>query len=256
MTTYKECHKGNTLLLTSVNGKGGLYAGGFTRGVDINGYYVIDLTGNRYKARKDEIEVYDKPSLSAFTTVLSVEDAVMEPKGWLSLPIEDMKAPEYSIKVWAALAEDIVKLINQGEKVVIACLGGHGRTGVACAILGYILAPKQVGDNPVEWIRKVHCDEAVETIPQVDYVFKTLEPLGLSQDKRLKTMGSKTSYQGTASTYVGKYSGTYVTDGTGNLVPGKDGKNTKIINATSTMSDDEFDIWYKEHYPASRWEYD
>jgi hypothetical protein len=247
------------LLLTSVNGKGGLYAGGFTRGVDINGYYVIDLTGNRYKSRRDEIEVYDKPSLSAFTTVLSVEDAVMEPKGWLSLPIEDMKAPEYSIKVWAALAEDVVKLINKEEKVVIACLGGHGRTGVACAILGYILAPTHVGDNPVEWIRKIHCDEAVETISQVDYVFKTLEPLGLPQDARLKTLGSKTSYQGTASTYVNKYidGKAYVaTDGKGNLIPGKDGKNTEIINATSTMSDDEFDIWYKEHYPPGRWEYD
>jgi len=243
---YKECHKGNTLLLTSTDGKGGLYAAGFLRGIDINGYYVIDLTGSKYKAKKTEIEVYDEVSEAAFSSVLSVEETTANPLGWLSLPIEDMQVPDFGLKTWAALADDILKLMNEDKKIVITCLGGHGRTGVACAIIGYLLASEGVGDNPVEWIRKVHCEQAVETTAQVDYVFKTLEPAGLPQGKRMSTLGSKSS-----SAYSTQPT-TYVTDTKGNLVPKKEllpGKDDKKL-------DEEFDKWYDEHYPISRWEYD
>jgi protein-tyrosine phosphatase len=234
-------------LLTSANGKGGLYAGGFSRGVVTNGHYVIDLTGKGYKSRRDEIEVFDEPSLLAFPTVLAVEDEVQYPKGWLSFPIEDFGVPEYSIKVWAALAKDIVDLMNKNNKVVLTCQGGHGRTGVAAAIVCYILAPKGVGNNPVKWIRKLHCDMAVETVGQVDYVFKTLEPIGLPQDERLSTTASKT-YGG----YVGT---TYTPAVTKELEPGKDKKKGKF-KGNGKFGDDDYDIWYKEHYPSGRWEYD
>jgi protein-tyrosine phosphatase len=193
-TLYTPCHQGNTLLLTSkANSSGAFYAGGWSRHADPTDCYVIDLTGNEYAKRGEEaIEVYDDNSLEAFKSVLETKSSI-EVKGWLSFPMPDFGVPRYNLNVWLSLAQDVLNLINKGEKVLVCCAGGHGRTGIAASIICYILSDDKsiMNDNPVQWIRDVHCKEAVETDRQIDYVFDTLKPLGLPDTNRLKTTASK-----------------------------------------------------------------
>ena len=49
----------------------------------------------------------------------------------------------------------------------IQCLGGHGRTGTAAAILLYLLKDEH---NPIEYLREAYCKCIVETETQVRYV--------------------------------------------------------------------------------------
>lgn len=67
---------------------------------------------------------------------------------------------------WETLAEEA----RRYKEVWICCTGGHGRTGTTAAILAYLLDNKEVGDDPVEFIRRHYCDQAVETPAQVNYV--------------------------------------------------------------------------------------
>jgi len=53
-------------------------------------------------------------------------------------------------------------------RVLVHCMGGHGRTGTALAILlGLSGAMKK---DPVAWLRKHYCEEAVETKKQIEYI--------------------------------------------------------------------------------------
>ncbi|MCK5640964.1 MAG: hypothetical protein KAJ19_09215, partial [Gammaproteobacteria bacterium] len=52
----------------------------------------------------------------------------------------------------------------------IGCIGGHGRTGLVLAALAAYTktAPK----NAIQWVRKHHCDSAVESTSQVNFLVK------------------------------------------------------------------------------------
>ncbi len=55
-------------------------------------------------------------------------------------------------------------------KVFIHCLGGHGRTGTAVAILADKMGMIPAGLDPVAWVREKYCDDAVETAGQIRYI--------------------------------------------------------------------------------------
>lgn len=55
---------------------------------------------------------------------------------WIHLPIEDDCAPgEYFASEWKKVSPTLHKIINQGGKVAIHCMGGSGRTGMLAAHL-------------------------------------------------------------------------------------------------------------------------
>lgn len=68
------------------------------------------------------------------------------------------------IDVLERSVDEIISLIEAGEKVGIYCYGGHGRTGyMAAAVLG-----KMYPDlDPIAFLRKVYCKNAVETKEQI-----------------------------------------------------------------------------------------
>ncbi|MFC7619493.1 protein-tyrosine phosphatase family protein [Microlunatus sp. GCM10028923] len=53
---------------------------------------------------------------------------------------------------------------RSGQRVELGCLGGHGRTGTALAVLA-VLAGRRP-DEAVAWVRTTYCDRAVETAEQ------------------------------------------------------------------------------------------
>lgn len=79
----------------------------------------------------------------------------------------DFGVPEDPAAIRAGLL-DLLARARQGKSVELGCLGGHGRTGTALAILATLTG--QPADDAVAWVRAHYCPEAVETVEQYDYV--------------------------------------------------------------------------------------
>lgn len=207
ITPLPKCHTGNTELYREPNG-GGLFIGGWTNGAYFgNNTYIIDLTGSERK-------FYDLPVAyddlgNDFLNFIAVPYA-----GWLSLPFPDMKVPTTitTNEQWTGIKDTVQNILRKGIDVLVACHGGHGRSGLFCAIVGYMLNINndRSWSSPVERLRALHCDEAIETRSQEQFVY---DILGL--DIQIKTVYNATAFE-TNWTY----------------------KNCPICNTQSTFVDD------------------
>lgn len=166
-----KCHTGNVVVMHQEESGGKLYCGGWTRGADSDGLAVIDLTGkepidvsNPFKALNSSAEKLFKKAIESAAGERTLP--------WLSFKIKDFGVPDVGIETWKALADVISKLMDEGHGILLACAGGHGRTGTAASIICYLLN-KDIGD-PVEYLRGVYCNDAVETYEQHKYVNEML----------------------------------------------------------------------------------
>lgn len=83
--------------------------------------------------------------------------------------------------------------------VAAACMGGHGRTGTFLSIMAWLMElPQKEGLKPIEYIRKIYCEECVETLVQ----FKQVKEI-TGVDETDLFIPPKTY------SYVGGYQGTY-----------------------------------------------
>lgn len=87
------------------------------------------------------------------------------PSEYLRLHWNDMQAPPVGLAFWERLWELLP------EKTVIACIGGHGRTGTCLAAL--MITSGMDYYSAVETVRTEHCDRAIETYSQ-EYYLHTL----------------------------------------------------------------------------------
>lgn len=176
-TTYvqssytKSCHKGNTVVYKAENGSK-LEIGGWNNGATFDwNTHVIDLTGLEHKYWDIPV-AYDEAS-KGFLPFLMQAYA-----GWLSLPFPDYGTPKglQTLEQWVGIADTIKGILDSGHDVLVACHGGHGRSGLFCSIVGYLLNIKDdpTWASPVEKIRQMHCDEAVETYAQEKFVYDVL----------------------------------------------------------------------------------
>jgi hypothetical protein len=79
----------------------------------------------------------------------------------------DFGVPADPALVLTALSS-VIDRARTGERVEIGCIGGHGRTGTALAILA-ILTGHPAADA-VAWVRANYCPKAVETADQEAFV--------------------------------------------------------------------------------------
>lgn len=79
----------------------------------------------------------------------------------------DFGVPSDSVAVVAALQQALDRA-RRGECVELGCLGGHGRTGTALALLATLSG--HPADDAVAWVRTHYCAQAVETAEQEGYV--------------------------------------------------------------------------------------
>lgn len=85
---------------------------------------------------------------------------------WMDGGVPDMKSLFWTL----AKAKE---RIEQGKRVEIGCLGGHGRTGTLLAILvGQI--EKVDAKTAILAVRKRYCKEVVETTQQAELVYHAL----------------------------------------------------------------------------------
>lgn len=167
-----SCHIGNTKVLTSSRGEGGtLYIGGWSRGA----YH------------SDEMTVID----------LASERTPLNHTGnWYSIGIDDFKVPKWSAFFWESMAMLVYNELQSGD-VLVACQGGHGRSGMFVSVIAYMLRRKRhirilerelLICNPLDWIREIHCDSAVETLAQERMVINTCISVTDNPDNLLKVL--------------------------------------------------------------------
>lgn len=168
----KACHSGNVSVMHSAVTEAHLYCGGWSRGADSADVAVIDLTGTEPLDVESPFRALNDQAAQAFKAAM---DSASEERTlpWLSFKIKDFGVPTVKRETWVALAAAIKQLLDQGSDVLLACQGGHGRTGTAAAIICYLLN-SEVGD-PVTYLRSVYCEHAVETRRQHLYVNRMCE---------------------------------------------------------------------------------
>lgn len=166
----KDCHTGNTKIYTEPNG-GTLFIGGWNQQATFDwNTHVIDLTGTEHKWWDIPV-AFDEDSKKFLPFLMRAY------AGWLSLPFPDYGTPKgMSIKSqWVGMATTIQSILKEGKDVLVACHGGHGRSGLFCSIVGHLLHGNSDGWNsPVEKVRSIHCKDAVETLAQEKYVYDIL----------------------------------------------------------------------------------
>ena len=89
---------------------------------------------------------------------------------WIHLPIRDVDVPDWRFeKEWVTAGPEIHRRIRAGEKILIHCRGGLGRTGL---VVGLILVER--GGVPRDAIQQVRAARhgAIETAEQEKYVLK------------------------------------------------------------------------------------
>jgi protein-tyrosine phosphatase len=65
------------------------------------------------------------------------------------------------------LRDQLIPELEAGKRVVVFCLGSHGRTGTVIAGLIALLEPET---DPITAVRERHCGKAVETREQAQWV--------------------------------------------------------------------------------------
>lgn len=87
----------------------------------------------------------------------------------LACPWPDMSPPPEGFKDF--LHESVIPLLEAGKRIMVYCIGSHGRTGTFIASLIAILEHSGITPDPIAAARERHCIKAVETFEQADYVF-------------------------------------------------------------------------------------
>lgn len=82
--------------------------------------------------------------------------------------ITDMQAPKDPAE-FALMLDWLIEQLAAGRRVHIGCIGGHGRTGL---VLSALVAKLGLDEDPIAYVRQVHCKKAVESQAQVDWLVK------------------------------------------------------------------------------------
>lgn len=92
------------------------------------------------------------------------EDTVIE----FQYHITDMEAPK-SPKQFKKMITWVCSQLHEGKRIHAGCIGGHGRTGL------FLAAVRAEFDGDLDagnWVRKNHCQKAIESKSQIKFLFK------------------------------------------------------------------------------------
>jgi hypothetical protein len=154
-------HTGNVLVFQTKHLR--VYGGGASRGAYLIPHgIVIDLAGGMVEDTIVTVKGFSCPTLLENIKIRSID-----------IHWKDRSVISWPIAAWKGLLADLTAEAQKQKKpldVLVACMGGHGRTGTALAIMAYWSNAIPKTHNPVDWIRKNYCLEAVETARQKQYV--------------------------------------------------------------------------------------
>ena len=101
--------------------------------------------------------------------------------------IPDMGVPKSPAQFKKMIAWICVQL-QDGKKIHMGCIGGHGRTGLVIAAIKNMMDGEK---DAIAWTRKHHCKKAVESSSQVNFLHKHF---GITKRKPTKSVAQ---YKGT-----------------------------------------------------------
>jgi hypothetical protein len=158
------CHVGNKLAFGWRNVR--VHGGGLCYGVrPMPGWLMIDLLGPTHaQFVKNDYEImvqgFDSKYLGKWVKAKTI-----------TIPVKDGRAPTFPRRFWLDLVREIEEQAKQVEtlNVLVFCLGGHGRTGTVLAILANLMLDEI---DPIGFIRRNYCYNAIETYEQILYIQK------------------------------------------------------------------------------------
>ncbi len=157
----RACHNDGQHILTMDKMK--LYAGGSSHPYDRYGL-VINLTGSVTHWVESPMGIEGGERLCG-RFLKAMPQGAYTPIPQLIVKWPDGGVPTFTKGHWELLIQD---LRHMKGRVYMHCMGGHGRTGTALAIL--LSLTGALKKDPVEWLRKNYCHEVVETQTQIDYI--------------------------------------------------------------------------------------
>ena len=103
---------------------------------------------------------------------------------------------------WQEFLEgEILPELASGRRLLVFCMGSHGRTGTFLASLIALLESAEETPDPIAAVRERHCDEAVETLKQAEAIFAIRgEPLPAQYKKEF----APRTLLGLTSCFLGK----------------------------------------------------
>ena len=151
LKSEKPCHEGSVKLFKDPQTGIWVSGGGVQRGVEIGfGDLAIAL-------------VPDSTGFEIQTE--GFEAKFIKPRPRIYIPWADFDIPNLFAEDWKNVVKEVRRL---KKNTVVYCMGGHGRTGTALAILAVLMGVKT--KNPVEYVRTNYCKEAIETEEQIKYI--------------------------------------------------------------------------------------
>ena len=126
-----------------------------------------------------ELEQLQVANLGAATSALGME--------WLHLSIRDVDIPDDVFELqWVYAARELMRRLARGEKILLHCRGGLGRTGLVAACLLI-----ESGVQPADALAKVRTARrgAVETRAQEEYVLNFKRTI-IDLDRECRVLGS------------------------------------------------------------------
>jgi protein-tyrosine phosphatase len=175
------CHNGDTLAIKL--GKLSIYCGGSSRGGGFTPVkLVVDLKGSELQV----VRVFGgDPDWEAVGHLVKDNHVI-------SINWPDYDVPNLGKKFWQAFVATLLKKSAKTEySIYVGCLGGHGRTGTAMAIIAHLLGICK-NEDPVTFIRNKHCKNAVESERQLKYIEKIC---GISLPKEAKIIHKTSGVQ-------------------------------------------------------------
>lgn len=160
----QPCHDSSQPILTL--GKATVYAGG-SRDLDICDDWSLVVNFSGYSDNSPFAHAWGQAGklCKGFMKAMDLQYQYLPE---LEIYWGDGKAPELTLDEWKALITDISKVKG---KVFLHCVGGHGRTGTALAVIAH-LTNMNYGDHEgiVQFLRASYCEKIVETTKQTEYL--------------------------------------------------------------------------------------
>ena len=159
-----ECHTGTKKL--GENRWISLYGGGTSRGVSVAPPINIVLNLSGQSIIPENVVEFNELAKELFGEPYSI--VIPE----IAIDWPDYGIPPLSKDFWNWLIEKLESYYKKIGHVhlLCCCVGGHGRTGTALAILGSLLNIIPQDQDPLKFVRNNYCKRAIETEKQTQYI--------------------------------------------------------------------------------------
>lgn len=158
--------------------------------VDLSGTYSFRIEDMKKAAASAQRFIMSGPEkfkkLSEFIVI--PDQDLINSQDILRLDWQDMRVPPVGLKFW----QKLWTLLPKGH-TVFCCMGAHGRTGTAIASMMLSANPKLSSGEAMQAVWDRHCEDAIETDGQMDYLRRLAEsrPGGDGKDRALEKKGRK-----------------------------------------------------------------